>query len=189
MNNFLPDYFSLVFSRTILKRMARNPTGTRIVILLVLDTLGTALIATCALWLSGRIAQAVTSVDCIRIIFRLPKGLQPWAGKVRHALAIMTIHLFFGEADFKTYFSLALRFHHPLSVLFYSAFLTSIWIWLYVASAVLIKIAHRVRPLWLKAFPYLDVERRPMQAIGRIAGIMAGIGYCILLVAQSALRH
>jgi len=67
------------------------------------------------------------------------------------------------------------------AVFFWSAFFTSIWVWLYVLSIFAIKLAHKVRPLWLKLLPYLDIEKKPMQAVGRIAGIMAGAGYALIL--------
>jgi hypothetical protein len=71
----------------------------------------------------------------------------------------------------------------------YGAFFTSIWVWLYVLSIFTIKLAHKVRPLWLKLLQYLDIEKKPMQAIGRIAGLMAGMGYALILALVWVSHH
>jgi hypothetical protein len=75
------------------------------------------------------------------------------------------------------------------SVCFYGSFFTSVWVWLYVISILLIKVVHKLRPLWLRLLPYLDIEKKPMQAIGRIAGIMAGAGWAVILGLVWAIHH
>lgn len=31
--------------------------------------------------------------------------------------------------------------------------------------------------IWVKIAPFLDLERKPMKAIGRVAGVIAWLGY------------
>jgi hypothetical protein len=59
----------------------------------------------------------------------------------------------------------------------YASYFTSVWVWLYVLASVLVRILHRVRALWVKIVPFLNVDNKPMQAIGRIAGLIAGLLY------------
>ena len=67
------------------------------------------------------------------------------------------------------------------SAFFYSAFFTSVWLWLYVASIVIIKLLRSIRAAWVKVVPYLDIEKKPVIAIGRVAGLLAGAGYAVIL--------
>jgi hypothetical protein len=59
---------------------------------------------------------------------------------------------------------------------------TSVWVWLYVLASVSIRILHRIKFVWVKIVPFLNVDKRPMIAIGRIAGLIAGFCYVAVLV-------
>jgi hypothetical protein len=61
--------------------------------------------------------------------------------------------------------------------LFLASLFTSIWVWLYILASVAIRILQKLQFVWVKLVPILDVEKNPMQAIGRVAGVMAGCGY------------
>jgi hypothetical protein len=72
---------------------------------------------------------------------------------------------------------------------FLASLFTSVWVWLYVLASVAIRILHKVRFLWTKLLPVLSVEDKPMQAIGRVAGLMAGCSYLALLGAVWLFKH
>lgn len=72
-------------------------------------------------------------------------------------------------------------FTNPLAIVLYSSLFTSVWVWLYVGTIFAIKLLHRVRSIWVKLTPYLDIEKKPLVAIGRVAGLLAGAGYAVIL--------
>jgi hypothetical protein len=159
--NFWLDYESLLISRAIVRRMAYRPTAFRVFLLSVADTIATALLA----------GIAVVSARIITV-FYLNLYVAP--------------HLYNFHPTVSMWFILTKTPVAPLptiygSPFFFSALFTSIWVWIYILSIALIKPLHRIRPLWIKLLPYLDIEKKPMQAIGRIAGIMAGAGYAVIL--------
>jgi hypothetical protein len=67
------------------------------------------------------------------------------------------------------------------SIFFYSSFFTSVWVWLYVVSSVLIRMMQKVRRLWAEVLPFLEIEKKPLVAIGRVAGILVGSAYATVL--------
>jgi hypothetical protein len=77
---------------------------------------------------------------------------------------------------------------NPLTIFFYSTFFTSVWLWLYVASALLAKLIHRLRLASTRLLPLMDIEAKPLTVVGRVAGLLAGICYglvfCLLSIAH-----
>jgi len=156
--NFLPDYLSLLVSRTIVRMMAKAPTTTRIFRLLILDTVFTAAISFLAIY--------VVYLAIKEIVTGSPMQLSGfYSGAITSLDDIWRI----------------LAFRRLASVYFYSAFFTSVWVWLYVLSIYVIRAAHRLRFVWAKITPYLDIDKRPLVAVGRVAGLLAGLGYSIVL--------
>jgi hypothetical protein len=173
--NFIPDFLSLLVSRWIVREMARRSTNLWAAFLLVVDlaiTLGIAVIAvgTAVVFVLPQHGEVVNigSSDVATIHFQSANGFQLVNDLWHHNLSVIFSSLIDGTDRVYSY-------------CFYAAFFTSIWVWLYVLSIFSIKLVHKVRPLWLKLLPYLDIEKRPMQAIGRIAGVIAGLGYALIL--------
>ena len=165
--NLVPDYCSLLVSRTIVQLMSKVSSSAVILCLLVTD-----LILTC-------------SLSFIVIEEGFPFVLSQLSSLIAHELWLVnspfSVILYMSEYSRIDPISLLRMGDSFVWVCFFSAFFTSVWVWLYVLSIFFIKIAHKLRPLWLKMLPYLDIEKKPMQAIGRIAGIIAGIGYAVIL--------
>jgi len=162
--NCIPDYLSLLISRAIVRSMAKNPSAVRVSALLVADTL-----------LTGLVAFIVVFV-----------GIQTY------------IYFRWGYGPLSDYIPmniwpedtlLLLQLNSAKSILFYGSFFTSIWVWLYVLSIGLIRLAHKIRFVWVKIVPYLDIEKKPLVAIGRVAGLLAGTGYAALLGAVWLYNH
>lgn len=54
---------------------------------------------------------------------------------------------------------------------------------------ILIKLLHNVRWLWAKVSRYLDIDKKPLVALGRVAGLMAGAGYALILGIAWSVKH
>jgi hypothetical protein len=155
--NFIPDYVSLLISRVIVKMMVLRNTTTNIFALLVLDTLLTAIVAT-------------FSVLVVLLAFEMTDVI------VSHRVPLWNTVLDYWQSG--EWLRLT---RGGEGIFFYSAFFTSIWVWLYVLSIVVIKLLHHARAIWVKLTPYLDIEKKPLVAIGRVAGLLAGAGYAVIL--------
>ncbi len=61
--------------------------------------------------------------------------------------------------------------------IFYPVFFTSIWLWLYAASGFILKAAHRfdIGFDWFNRT--FDIEKKPLQSIGLVAGAIVAVGY------------
>jgi hypothetical protein len=151
VTNCIPDYFSLIITRMFIQYIAKNATAFRTMIILVVD--------------------AVLSV-----VLMLPI--------VETYVLLLNIHADVREAEYGIFYDNVismLTLHDLFGIFIYAALFTSAWLWIYVLSIFSIKITHNVRFVWVRIMPYLDIEKKPMQAIGRIAGIMAGVGYAVIL--------
>jgi hypothetical protein len=165
--NCIPDYFSVLITRFVVRLMSKRATALRVVSLLILDTL-----------LTGSLAflSVVVWAICVEVVF---------AGLVfgMHYTSII------GAIRKATDVSNLLGSDSVFQVLIVASFFTSIWVWLYVLSSVAIRILHKVRFVWDRIIRILDIEKKPMQAIGRVAGVMAGCGYLLLLGGVWLFRH
>jgi hypothetical protein len=74
-------------------------------------------------------------------------------------------------------------------VFIFSAFFTSIWLWLYLISTGLIRMLQRARTIWIRVLPFLDIEKKPLVAIGKVAGILAGGVFAAILWIDWLIRH
>jgi hypothetical protein len=183
--NAFPDYMSLVLNRYFVKLMEYETTARRLVSkaqlklivgILGLDTLLTALLAILSFSLGYGFFATLQ-----QMVFNEDIPFWPtYSGEVRRLLyhPADLMRALFGLDRGWEIVSIAGR------IFFFSGFFTSIWIWLYVLSIFSIKIAHKIRPVWLKLLPYLDIEKKPMQAIGRIAGVLAGASWGAILVLE-----
>jgi hypothetical protein len=69
------------------------------------------------------------------------------------------------------------RQNHRWLTIVIPAFLTSIWIWLYAGSGFLLKAARRfvIGFAWLNR--HFDIEKKPLQSIGLVAGAIVAVVY------------
>jgi hypothetical protein len=158
--NCVPDYLSVLISRYIVRAIARRPTASRISYFLILDTISTLLLANLSLAALAPIVGAASGYvvgdkTLHAAWFDLPRDYRYTIKELPH-----------------------LMLFNPLNRAFVIASLfTSIWVWLYVFASVAIRILHKVRFVWDNLLKILDIEKKPLQAIGRAAGVMAGCGY------------
>jgi hypothetical protein len=166
--NCVPDYFSLLVSRFIVRLMSRRPTLLRCAGLLLLDTALTLTLALLSLSLTSLIADLVTRTRPADDFLHHPFGFA------------------FSEAsDLLS----SLPSNPALWIFILASLFTSIWVWLYVLASVSIRIVHKVRFVWVRVVPFLNVDKKPMQAIGRIAGLIAGLLYGAGLAGVRLYQH
>jgi hypothetical protein len=59
----------------------------------------------------------------------------------------------------------------------FAAFFTSIWLWLYTGSGFPLKAASRFDTLLNLMNKYMDIEKKPLQSIGLVAGALVAVVY------------
>ena len=58
-----------------------------------------------------------------------------------------------------------------------AAFISSIWLWLYAISGVLIRIGRRSEVILNWFTRRFDIEKKPLRALGLVAGALAALPY------------
>jgi hypothetical protein len=169
--SFVPDYFSLLLSRTIVRLMAQSPTPRRVALLLVTDTVLTAVIAE-----TGIYCLVLAVLASIGLLGRNPTLV----GSFLRSIPPYKFALIAAKRGF---------YGNLLSIFFYSAFFTSMWVWLYVLSAAVIKSIQKLRFVWVRVLPYLDIEKRPIIAMGKIVGLLLGSLWAIVGAAKWLIHH
>src|SRR5437764_13764976 len=71
----------------------------------------------------------------------------------------------------------ALEFLGFPSVFLYASMFTSIWLWLYAGSGFILKAARRFDIGFEWFISKADIEKRPLQSIGLVAGALVAIVY------------
>jgi len=69
-----------------------------------------------------------------------------------------------------------------------SALVTSIWLWLYAGSVFALRTVKMFDDLFQWLFAAVDIEKRPLQVIGAIAGLMAALMWLGFVVALKVIR-
>ena len=171
--NFLPDHISLLVSRFMVQLMARRPGAWSVAALLAADTVLTTMIALFSVYLSFA-AQFILIAFCSLVLFHhlihlpLPRILS------LGALGIVSGRLISHGGESAIYF--------------YSAFFTSMWVWIYILAGWSIKGLSALRSIWAWLLPNMDL-RKPMVVMGRVAGVLLGICWACVLVAQWVGKH
>ena len=161
--NLIPDYFSLLESRYIIYWMSKKYSISRVLTLLVLDFITTIII-----W------HTWFSTHMIIVMSLYKKKLAPelglfWIKSFWEALS----WLFFGTINQKDTFELF------ATAQFYSTFFTSVWIWLYVCSGLVVKLLNKIG-VGLNLFKgILNIEKHPIRSIGFFTCLIVTILFLI----------
>ena len=165
MDSSVPDYVSLLETRFILYRLKRTQSVLIVAAWLLLDLYITASIATLA---------CLLGLDTLAWV----------EAKKRFGSSIPFHFDLVGDLEFAL-----LRFFHPLRryrlsvVLWYfPAFFTSIWLWLYAGSGFLLKAARRFDLGFDWFNRRFDIEKKPLQSIGLVAGALVAVVYWTALI-------
>jgi len=152
--NALPDYVSLLETRYLLGRMSHTQSALIWFVLIVTDLIVTA-----------AIALLVTHI----ILSFWWVGDDPLSWR----------WTFSGFYEHFTDFHQA----NTATIFFFPAFFTSIWLWLYAGSGFLLKAARRfdIGFDWFNR--KFDIEKKPLQSIGLVAGALVAVVYWAVVIA------
>jgi len=156
--NVLPDYPSLLKTRHMIEWMSRSDNTILRSLMLLGDAVASFLLSLCAI--AGVIA-----------LLRLGEG--------RTMMTITNI------------IEMSTSFFRPdaglLRPLVFPAFFTSIWLWLYAGSGFLLKAARRfdIGFDWFNR--KFDIEKKPLQSIGLVAGALVAVTYWTAVIVSRVL--
>src|ERR1039458_8161067 len=163
--NCVPDYLSLLETRFMLNLMRSHATTIFRALLVLIDFSITLIIAVVAasfatlIRYSGIVIQAVLQSNA------------------PHKLEIIRLVLPALGRQFLTtrWIAFNIVVLAPLSIT--PAFFTSIWLWLYAGSGFLLKAARRfdIGFEWFNR--HFDIEKKPLQSIGLVAGALVAVVY------------
>ena len=156
--NLFPDYVSLLESRYIIRRMstAQHSTG-RILSLLALDFVLTVSIffATPFLFFFvNSYASGDTAADALEV----------YTGFIAEILE-------YGVFLKSPYDSLS------FGIFFYTTFFTSVWVWLYAISGLVVKLAGYLGIGFSRLKWFLDIENKPLHSLGVISMLLVTMIY------------
>jgi hypothetical protein len=157
--NVLPDYLSLLITRSVLALMKKTHKGVFWVGLLFVDFGLTALLGM-AVWL----VMTNLTLNVWASSYDLPIERTP-IEKLNAPLSEPYEVLFASLLDYSMYLWLL------------PGFVTSIWLWLYAGSGFLLKAARRfdIGFEWFNR--HCDIEKKPLQSIGLVAGALVALVY------------
>jgi hypothetical protein len=153
LTNVVPDYVSLLESRVLLRLMTRFRFG---------------LMWSAAILLDGWMTLFIGFLPVEILSFALTWKQQP------HSFLAIQVHSFRHPVAFaRSVYQYALL--NPIVV--FPAFFTSIWLWLYAGSGLILKAARRFDIGFGWFISKADIEKRPLSSIGLVAGALVAIVY------------
>ena len=174
--SLIPDYFSLLVSRSIIMLIPRNPRLWRIVFLLIADAIITSFISIVGIVLGSMLA----------IAYDLRSG-------IGFHLAFITVFNRFTSdlslSAFRSHVDLASDSASPFAIFFYSSFFTSVWLWLYVTSGFAIKATRRIRFIWGRFSKYLDIDKKPLGCVGKVSALLVASLWAVFIGLEHALHY
>ena len=173
----LPDYLSLLESRTLLPFMDFSKSTLRSCLLVVADALVTGYIG----WITHLVARqlpieaSITDPQLVALIADL--GLQ-------HLGLVNIFYSYYDAARFIALDPIAaskwLLINGEFPYCLMAAFFTSIWLWLYAASGFALKAARRFDLGFQWFNSHFDIDKKPLQAMGILAGAIVAVVYWIV---------
>ena len=171
--NVLPDYLSLLSTRFALFFLRKSHTTTTVLIVVVADLVFTTYIACYGVLIGSRVWMYLPQEWPSRLVggvVSVGGGWQDWWKAPYIVLFRKGIIGYFDHAmDRLSYVSGLL--------LLVPAFVTSFWLWLYAGSGFLLKAARRFDLGFDWFNRRFDIEKKPLQSIGLVAGALVAVAY------------
>jgi len=155
--NLIPDYISLLESRYILKKMKGTQSVVRLTYFLTIDFLVTGIIFIIFSYIDYFLIYLTSFL--MGVDFR-------FIGWITWLIGILNSVGFSGGSGL-------------FGVFFYSTYFTSVWIWLYAGSGILIKLIVRAGKFLLFFRKHLNIEREPFKSMGFVIIILISFAYLI----------
>jgi hypothetical protein len=174
ITSLLPSYISLLETRYLLNLLKHVTAFSRIALIALDLYITTSIAILVSIYLYGflyPIAMSPWPFD-LWITYSLPSGLSAFPGNLGAALQPWR-GLSYGGSTFLT---------------FYPVFFTSIWLWLYAGSGFLLKFARRfdIGFEWFNR--KFDIEKKPLQSIGLVAGALAALVYWTVVIVSRLVK-
>lgn len=175
--NFIPDYLSLLESRYVIRWMARKPSINRIFLLTAFDLVATAVIAS-LIFLTIGVVMVTPSGQKISIGFKdIMTDTLSLSSKYG---PLQTVDIFF-ETDSGAVTEVRLHSPMPFAIWYYSAFFTSVWVWLYALSGTVVKLGEYLG-IWIgRIRSLMDIERKPLRCMGLVSNFLITVLYLIMV--------
>jgi hypothetical protein len=175
----LPDYVSLLETRWTLGLMRRTNRTSAWIAFLLIDASVTALIAGfTAHYLMNfafELAGSIQGYYSFQIPFRdmIIELSNQTRFFLRHPLFIIESHLLLVSSTWLN----GVRMPTFNEIFFVPVFFTSVWLWLYAASGLILKAARRfdIGFQWFNR--KFDIEKKPLSSIGLVAGCLVALLY------------
>jgi hypothetical protein len=109
------------------------------------------------------------------VIFRLTFGpIAIFGGAILRGTA--NLGIVFGQ-----YFENFLTFNVFLEPFFWTGMVPSIWLWLYVAATLIMRLAVRAAPAFRFSMYLFDIDQHPIRSVGIVAAVLVCSAYAMLL--------
>lgn len=170
VTNVIPDYVSLLETRKVLLLMAKTKSSWLRAMLIVFDGAVTIVIAT---W----------GVTVFAVVNSFIRQTHPFTWQ--HGLGVIFSYPVLLVRNGKGLYGELLKSEEGFSLAYgmiLPAFFTSIWLWLYALSGFLLKAARRF-DLGFEWFNRrFDIEKKPLQSIGLVAGALVALVYWAVVI-------
>jgi hypothetical protein len=168
VTNIIPDYLSLVESRFVLGKMSQTRSLLGKLAWLGVDAVATTTIVFCFLWGSGLLLLPLVPEQSLYAVGCLTRETFDFARMVDIAIAGLTFSTPPGTINYDA-----------SGIYIFSSFFTSFWVWLYLGSSLLVRVAGLVPSLRAFLRRACRVQDYPLRVLAVVSGIVA-LGLCLL---------
>jgi hypothetical protein len=166
ITNGIPDYFSFLKTRLALERFGETPVLFSRILIMVSD-----IVASLAIAVASNLIIASFNWSVLHLVSSMiPTVPDEYHLSLRSYMALK----FRGDLDVETL--------GEISALSYPAFFGLLWFFLYAFSAFLLKAAHRFDFGFQWFILHMDIEKKPLQSIGLVAGAIVAVVYWTAVV-------
>ncbi len=162
LTNIIPDYISLVESRFVLGVMSETRSLLGKITLLIVDAILTAAIVFFFIWGSGYLLLPFVPEDSLYTVGCLTRENFDLARMVDITIAGLTFSTPPGTINYEV-----------SSIYIFSSFFTSFWVWLYLGSSLLVRLAALVPGLRGFLRRACRVEEFPLRVLAIVSGLVA----------------
>jgi hypothetical protein len=162
VTNIIPDYLSLVESRFVLGKMSETRSLIGKLVWLVIDAFLTTAIVFFFLWGSGLLLLPLVPQDSLYAVGCLTRENFDFARMVDIAIAGLTFSTPPGTINYDV-----------SSIYIFSSFFTSFWVWLYLGSSLLVRMASWIPGLRGFLRRACRVEDYPLRVLAVVSGLVA----------------
>ncbi|PRP90306.1 hypothetical protein ENSA5_66020 [Enhygromyxa salina] len=162
VTNIIPDYLSLVESRFVLGKMSETRSLLGKLAWLALDVVATATIVFCFLWGSGYLLLPLVPEDSLYAVGCLTQETFDFDRMLDITIAGLTFSTPPGTINYDV-----------SGIYIFSSFFTSFWVWLYLGSSLLVRLAQLAPGLRGFLRRACRVQDYPLRVLAVVSGIVA----------------